>query len=160
MVTTTRRLKMVLLGFKKLHEDAKVPEKSHPGDAGMDVRSIEDVDLEPYVPTLVKIGLAVDIPDGYELQVRPRSGLALKGVTVWNAPGTIDSGYKGEIGVILIWSPHQKYFNGIDSRRMRISKGDRIAQLVLAPVVECVTCEVSNVGLSERRTGGFGSTGV
>lgn len=151
---------MVKLGFKKLHEDAKVPVKAHPGDAGMDISSIENVKLEPYVPTLVKTGLAVDIPEGYEVQVRPRSGLALKGVTVWNAPGTIDSGYKGEIGVILIWSPHQNYSEGIDIRRKCIFKGDRIAQLVLAPVVECVTCEVADVGSSERGTGGFGSTGA
>jgi len=151
---------VVRLGFKKLHEDAKIPEKAHNNDAGMDICAINDVDLEPYVPTLVKTGLAVDIPEGYEIQVRPRSGLALKGVTVWNAPGTIDCGYKGEIGVILIWSPHQNYTNGIDTRRHCIFKGDRIAQLVLAPVIECVTCEVSDVGDSDRGTGGFGSTGV
>lgn len=151
---------MVKLGFKKLHEDAKVPVKAHPGDAGMDVSSVDNVNLEPYVPTLVRTGLAVDIPEGYEVQVRPRSGLALEGVTVWNAPGTIDSGYKGEIGVILIWSPHQNYSDEIDARRRCIFKGDRIAQLVLAPVVECVTCEVEDVGSSERGTGGFGSTGA
>lgn len=151
---------MVKLGFKKLDKDAEIPKKAHPEDAGMDITSIEGVHLEPYVPTLVRTGLAVDIPKGYEIQVRPRSGLALRGVTVWNAPGTIDSGYKGEIGVILVWSPHQNYTDGVDVRRYSIYKGDRIAQLVLAPVVECETCEVSDVGTSDRGEGGFGSTGV
>lgn len=150
---------MVKLGFKKLDKDAEIPKKAHPEDAGMDIMSIEGACLEPYVPTLVRTGLAVDIPNGYEIQVRPRSGLALKGVTVWNAPGTIDSGYKGEIGVILVWSPHQNYTDGIDARRYSIYKGDRIAQLVLAPVVGCETCEVSDVGTSDRGEGGFGSTG-
>ena len=153
---------MIKLGFKKMHPEARLPEKAHPSDAGMDVSATENIDLEPYVPTLVKTGLAVDIPDGYEIQVRPRSGLALKGVTVWNAPGTIDSGYKEEIGVILIWSPHQNYADGIDTRRYCICKGDRIAQLVLAPVTPCVVQEVSDVGESDRSKAGhtgFGSTG-
>lgn len=152
--------KMVMLGFKKLHPDATIPEKAHSGDAGMDIRAIEDVDLKPYEPTLVKTGLAVDIPDWYELQVRPRSGLALKGVTVWNAPGTLDCGYKGEIGVVLVWSAPENYTRGDHVRCYHIKKGDRIAQLVLAPVVECVTCEVADVGTSDRGEGGFGSTGV
>lgn len=151
---------VVRLGFKKLHEDAKIPEKAHNNDAGMDICAIEDVTLRPYEPKIVKTGLAVDIPEGYEIQVRPRSGLAAKGVTVWNSPGTIDSGYKGEIGVILVWSAPENFTRGDAARRYDIKKGDRIAQLVLAPVIECVTCEVSDVGDSDRGTGGFGSTGV
>ena len=158
------------LGFKKLHEDAKIPHKAHPGDAGMDICAIEDVTLNVFEPKIVKTGLAVDIPDGFEIQVRPRSGLAAKGVTVWNSPGTIDSGYKGEIGVILVFTappednntePDDPVDHGITIfHKFNIKKGDRIAQLVLAPVIECVTCEVSDVGDSDRGTGGFGSTGV
>ena len=154
---------MVRLGFKKVHEDARLPEKAHLSDAGMDVCAVEEVALEPYIPTLVKTGLVPDIPMGYELQVRPRSGLALKGVTVWNSPGTIDEGYKGEIGIILLWSPCQNYSDVIDPRRKLIFKGDRIAQLVLAPVIPCEVIEVSDVGESDRSKaghGGFGSTGV
>lgn len=152
---------MVKIGFKKLTEDAKIPFKAHPGDAGMDVCAVSDVELRPFVPTLVKTGLVADIPEGYEIQVRPRSGLALKqGITVWNAPGTIDSGYKGEIGVILFWASN--IYNGTrgSSDYLRISKGDRIAQLVVAQVCSCETVEVEDVGTSERGSGGFGSTGV
>ena len=98
---------MVKLGFKKIHPDAKLPKKAHKSDAGMDVCAVEVTWLEPFRPTLVKTGLVPDIPEGYEIQVRPRSGLALKnGVTVWNSPGTVDAGYKGEIGVIMLWTPN------------------------------------------------------
>ena len=92
------------LGFKKVHPDAKLPSYAHEGDAGMDVYAVEDVKLNPFTPTLVKTGLIAEIPTGYEIQVRPRSGLALKeGITVFNAPGTVDSGYTGEIGIILMY---------------------------------------------------------
>ena len=94
------------IGFKLVHPGAKLPTYAHPGDAGMDVYAVEDVTLYPNTPTLVKTGLVADIPTGYEIQVRPRSGLALKeGITVWNSPGTIDAGYRNEIGVILLWAP-------------------------------------------------------
>lgn len=154
---------VVRLGFKKVHPDAKIPEKAHLSDAGMDVCAVEVTWLEPFKPTLVKTGLVANIPEGYELQVRPRSGLALKnGVTVWNSPGTIDEGYKGEIGVIMLWTPHacNKDAEGDLPSRFVIGKGDRIAQLVLAPVVNVETYEVQDVGTSDRGEGGFGSTGV
>ena len=152
------------IGFKKIHPDAVIPKYAHEGDAGMDVYSVEDVGLRLHEPTIVKTGLIADIPTGYEIQVRPRSGLAVKGVTVWNSPGTIDSGYRGEIGVILIACKG----NGVlDSpmmsplaRSFRINKGDRIAQLVVAPVTKCEPVEVKDVSDTERGTGGFGSTGV
>lgn len=153
---------MIKLGFKKLHPDAKIPVKAHAGDAGMDICSIEDlVELEALHPMIIKTGLAVDIPEGYELQVRSRSGLAAKGIVVANSPGTIDSGYKGEIGVILTWihQPHT-VMGTLICPKCRISKGDRIAQLVLAPVIPCETCEVDDIGSSDRGTGGFGSTGL
>ena len=158
---------MMKLGFKKVHPDAVLPKYAHQGDAGMDVCAVEDVVLWPFTPTLVKTGLVAEIPDGYELQVRPRSGLALKrGITVWNSPGTVDCGYKGEIGVILLWTP--KCERDIDDTvRVKenigvvyIYKGERIAQLVLAPVTKAEVVEISEVGETERGTGGFGSTGV
>ena len=155
------------LGFKKVHPDAKLPSYAHEGDAGMDVCAVVDTTLYPFTPTLVKTGLIAEIPAGYEIQVRPRSGLALKqGITVWNSPGTIDSGYKGEIGVILIWSPRCERVNDElvamtgTNEVIRVYKGDRIAQLVLAPVTRAEVVEVSQVSDTERGTGGFGSTGV
>ena len=149
------------IGFKKLRPDAKIPKKAHESDAGMDVCAVENVLLEPLKPKLVKTGLVPDIPEGYEIQVRPRSGLALKyGITVWNAPGTIDSGYKGEIGVILLWTPNAYSVDGNFLDRLTINKGDRIAQLVVVPVCPCEIVEVEDVGSSDRGTGGFGSTGV
>ena len=159
---------MVKLGFRKVHPDAKIPAKAHAGDAGMDICSIEDIELAALRPCIVRTGLAVYIPEGYELQVRPRSGLASKGVSVWNSPGTIDSGYKGEIGVILVFCAPPGYFIDPAAKfvttdvppKYHISKGDRIAQLVLAPVIPCETCEVGDVGSSDRGTGGFGSTGL
>lgn len=153
-------MKMVKIGFKKIHPDAKLPKKAHESDAGMDVCAVELVRLEPLKPVLVRTGLVPKIPDGYEIQVRPRSGLALKyGITVWNAPGTIDSGYKGEIGVILLWTPNAYSKDGNFPDRMIINKGDRIAQLVVAPVCPCETIEVEDIGTSDRGAGGFGSTG-
>ena len=156
------------LGFKKIHPDAKLPTYAHVGDAGMDVCAVEEVELEPFTPTLVKTGLVADIPTGYELQVRPRSGLALKkGITVWNSPGTVDCGYIGEIGVIMLWAPQAvissddgSFANMSDYVFVKINKGDKIAQLVLAPVTKAEVVEVTEVSDTERGTGGFGSTGV
>lgn len=150
---------MVEIGFKKVHEKARLPEKAHASDAGFDVYAVEDVALKPFTPTLVKTGLVPNIPEGYEIQVRPRSGLALKnGVTVWNAPGTVDAGYKGEIGVILIFSPTM----GNPHTHVQVHAGDRIAQFVVAPVIPCTVHEVEDVGESDRSKighDGFGSTG-
>ena len=156
---------VVEIGFKRIHPDAVIPKKAHETDAGMDVYAVEDTKLMPFTPTLVKTGLVPNIPEGYEIQVRPRSGLALKeGITVWNAPGTVDAGYKSEIGVILLWAPShdycQKAING-DWHKM-VHKGDRIAQFVIAPVIDCKVVEVSDVGESDRSKqghNGFGSTG-
>jgi dUTP pyrophosphatase len=119
----------------------------------MDLYAAEDIHLMAQIPTLVHTGLVAQIPEGYELQVRSRSGMALKrGIVVFNSPGTIDSGYVGEIGVILCrlksW-----YDDGF------IRKGDRIAQLVLAPVTTCHPVEVQEIENTERGAGGFGSTG-
>ena len=159
----------VSIGFKKAHPDAKLPEYAHEGDAGMDVYAVEDVELVPGKATLVSTGLVADIPDGYEIQVRPRSGLALKNnVTVWNSPGTCDSHYRGIIGVIMMYMPpldemvikEFEIIPGVKASSKFIHKGDRIAQLVVAPVTKCTPVEVAEVGDTDRGTGGFGSTGM
>ncbi len=140
------------LKFKLTHPDAILPEYAHPGDAGMDVRSVDDLTIKPGERALVHTGLVMMLPAGYEAQVRPRSGLALKkGVTVLNTPGTIDEGYRGEVGVILA---------NFGSEDFVVSKGDKIAQIVVAPVTIAQIVETSDVDETERGEGGFGSTGV
>lgn len=161
------------IGFKRVHPDAKLPSYAHDRDAGMDVYAVEDVVLQPCTATLVSTGLVADIPAGYEIQVRPRSGLALKNnVTVWNSPGTIDENYRGTIGVIMMYVPqmsdvglsirtdNQTNDGEVFAPTYKIEKGDRIAQFVVAPVTRCEPIEVSEVSDSERGKGGFGSTGV
>lgn len=128
-----------------------LPAYATTGAAGMDVVSAEDVTLAPGARHAVATGLALAIPEGFEIQVRPRSGLALKhGITVPNTPGTIDSDYRGELKVILINHGHEPFV---------IARGDRVAQLVLAPVVQAVWDEVAELDATERGAGGFGSTG-
>ena len=138
----------------------------------MDVYAVEDTTLYPFAPTLVKTGLVADIPMGYEIQVRPRSGLALKqGITVWNSPGTVDCGYRNQIGVILLWAPRLAFATGAlslgegfavdeEKSKLTIHKGERIAQFVVSPVTRCEPVEVAEVSETERGTGGFGSTGT
>ena len=140
------------LRFKRVHPDAKLPAYARPGDAGMDLRSVEDSVVPRFGRALVKTGLVMMLPPGYEAQVRQRSGLALKhGITVLNTPGTIDSGYRGEVGVILA--------NFGDSD-FRVAKGDRVAQLVVAPVTQAEIVETNVIDETDRGAGGFGSTGV
>ena len=128
-----------------------LPAYATSGAAGMDVLAAEDLVLEPGQRHAVATGLALAIPDGYEIQVRPRSGLALKhGITVPNTPGTIDSDYRGELKVIMI-------NHGADDFAIR--RGDRIAQLVLAPVTRAAWEEVDELDDTARGAGGFGSTG-
>ena len=132
--------------------EAQLPAYAHPGDAGMDVRSIEDVTLAPGARALVRTGLVLELPPDAEAQVRPRSGLALKhGVTVLNTPGTIDAGYRGEVGVILV---------NLGAEPFVVEKGMKIAQLVVAPLAQAEIVEVSAVDATDRGAGGFGSTGV
>jgi dUTP pyrophosphatase len=140
------------VAFKKLNPQAVIPAYAHPGDAGMDLSASEPVDLQPGEYAMVPTGLAIELPSGTEAQVRPRSGLAAKhGVTVLNAPGTIDEGYRGEIKVILI--NHGKEI-------FRIAAGMRIAQLVIAQVLPVDIKTVEALSGSERGDGGFGSTGT
>lgn len=122
------------------------------GASGMDVRAAEDCVIEPGGRAAVATGLSMEIPCGYECQVRPRSGLALKhGVTVLNAPGTIDSDYRGEVKIILV---------NFGTMSFEIKRGDRIAQLVFAPVARAVLEESVELDETERAGGGFGHTGV
>ena len=162
--------KKVKLGFKKLDPEAQLPKYAHEGDAGMDVFALEDSYLEYGTPRIVRTGIAAEIPDGYELQVRARSGLAVKGVEVVNGPGTVDSKYRGEIGVILRFINYENsnttdiHGNTIAIGRSPVSgyeikKGDKIAQLVLAPVTFADPYEVQELSETDRGTGGFGSTG-
>jgi dUTP pyrophosphatase len=132
-------------------EGLALPAYATSGAAGMDVLAAEDVTLEPGARHAVSTGFAVAIPEGYEIQVRPRSGLALKhGVSVPNTPGTIDSDYRGELKVILINHGAEPF---------AIARGDRIAQLVLAPVTQAAWNEVAELDETSRGAGGFGSTG-
>lgn len=141
------------LKFKKLSPDAIIPVYAHPSDAGMDVRSMEDLVIPPGKRALVHTGLVMALPPMYEAQVRPRSGLALKhGITVLNTPGTIDAGYRGEVGVILA---------NFGDGDFAVRKGDKIAQLVIAPVVQPdEIVEIEEIDETDRGAGGFGSTGV
>jgi dUTP pyrophosphatase len=132
-----------------------LPRYESAGAAGADLRAnfgdAQGVMLEPGARALVPTGLRMAVPDGFEVQVRPRSGLALKhGVTVLNAPGTIDSDYRGPVGVVLV---------NLGDAPVRISHGDRIAQMVLAPVVQARMCVVNGLDETARGAGGFGSTG-
>ena len=140
------------LKFKKLNEEAIIPEFKTVGSAGMDITSIEDVTLNPGQFKIVKTGLACAIEEGYEVQVRPRSGMACKhGITVINTPGTIDSDYRGEIGVGLI---------NLSAGQFDINKGDRIAQLVVNKIEQPEIEIVDELDETERGAGGFGSTGT
>ncbi len=133
--------------INKIHDDAVIPHYQTRGSAGLDLHCIRPVTLEPGQRELVETGLSIELPDFYEGQIRPRSGLAYKyGVTVLNSPGTIDSDYRGEIKVLL--------YNAGDST-VSFEKGERIAQLVLSSYVQ-ITELIHN---NERGSGGFGSTG-
>ncbi len=132
-------------------EGLDLPRYATQGAAGMDVLAAEDVVLPPGGRHAVATGLALAIPEGYEIQVRPRSGLALKhGISLPNTPGTIDSDYRGELKIIMI---------NLGVEAFAIGRGDRIAQLVLAPVVRAGWEEVADLDETVRGAGGFGSTG-
>ncbi len=130
-----------------------MPSYATGGAAGADVRSAEDgpVTIEPGERAAVATGLVFEIPEGWEIQVRPRSGLAWRqGLTVVNAPGTIDSDYRGEVKVLLV---------NLGSERLTVERGDRVAQLILSPVHRAMFVEVEALTETERAEGGFGSTG-
>lgn len=143
---------MFELKIKKLNEDAIIPKIAHKGDAGMDLYSISEVEIPVGETRLIKTGIAIQLPHMTEAQVRPRSGLALKhSITVLNTPGTIDEGYRGEIGVILI--NHGK-------ETFKVEKHMKIAQMLVKPIYGVNVVEVDELSDSERGEGGFGSTGT
>lgn len=142
---------MYTLKIKKMHEDAIIPNFAHKGDAGMDLYSIEEVIIPPTESRLIKTGISIALPKNTEAQVRPRSGLALKhSVTVLNTPGTIDEGYRGEIGIILINHGKGEFI---------VTKNMKIAQMVVKPVYDINILEVRELNDTHRGKGGFGSTG-
>lgn len=154
--------KLLILKLKSMYMEVKIINKSgHElpgyetnGSAGMDLRASLDkpVVIKPGERTLIKTGLFIALPEGLEAQVRPRSGMALKkGITVLNAPGTIDADYRGEIGVILV---------NLSDKDFEIEDGDRIAQMVIARYEQIEWKLTQNLDETERGTGGFGSTGV
>jgi dUTP diphosphatase len=138
--------------IQRLDPGVPLPLYAHPGDAGADLTTAEDVELGPGERALVRTGIAIALPDGYAAFVHPRSGLAARhGVTLVNAPGTVDAGYRGEIKVTLLNTDHD--------HPVSFSRGDRIAQLVIQRVERALFHEVTVLPESSRGDGGFGSTG-
>ncbi len=140
------------LKVKRIHKDAILPNYAHYNDAGLDLYSIEEKIINPSETALIKTGIKIELPFQTEAQIRPRSGLALKNsITVLNTPGTIDEGYRGEIGIILI--NHGK-------EAFKVEKGMKIAQMVVKPVWKVRVEEVEELSEDTRGEKGFGSTGV
>ena len=144
----------VTVKFQRHADDVVLPDYASPGAAGMDIAAHLDtaVTLAPFARAAIATGSSMQLPSGYEAQIRPRSGLTLKhGVTVANAPGTIDSDYRGEVAVILI---------NLSQQDFTITPGMRIAQMVIAPVTHCRFEDKLQLDMSVRGAGGFGSTGL
>ncbi|MBD2124495.1 dUTP diphosphatase [Trichocoleus sp. FACHB-262] len=136
----------------RLVDSAKLPKYEHNDDSGLDLFAIEEREISSGETVLIRTGISIELPQGTEAQIRPRSGFALKhSITVLNTPGTIDAGYRGEIGVILI--NHSKL-------PFKVLEGMKIAQMVIAPVIRAEIEEVKNLSETRRGEGGFGSTGV
>jgi dUTP pyrophosphatase len=144
---------MTDLLVRRIHPDAHLPAGAYPGDAGLDLASVEEVTLAPGERATVATGLAVAIPDGHAGFVQPRSGLAARhGITVVNSPGLVDSGYRGELKVVLLNTDRDEAFH--------VRPGDRIAQLVVVAVPEVAVLDVDELPPSERSERGFGSSAV
>ena len=139
------------LKVKKLSPEAILPSYAREGDAGLDLYALKQMVIEPGKSALVPTGIAIELPSGTEAQVRPRSGLALKhGLSVLNTPGTVDEGYRGEVGVILI---------NHGTSAFTIERGMKIAQMVVSPRLQVAVVEVAELSDTQRGAGGFGSTG-
>lgn len=159
MIFATYQAKVELVGYKnmklkikKIDDSAIIPNYAHNTDSGMDLYSIEDKIIRPGETALIKTGLKIELPQNTEAQIRPKSGIALKNsVTVLNTPGTIDEGYTGEIQVILINHGERVY---------KVNKGEKIAQMVIMPVIRVQVEEVNELQETSRGLGGFGSTGL
>tara|TARA_Y100000310_G_scaffold307370_1_gene349399 strand:- start:5940 stop:6392 length:453 start_codon:yes stop_codon:yes gene_type:complete len=143
---------MIEIKVRKLKEHAILPRYEHPGeDAGMDFFSCEDYELEPGKRCFISTGIQLEFPRGYELQIRPRSGLALKkGISIVNSPGTVDAGYRGEIGIILINHGEEIF---------QVKKGDKVAQGILNEIIYGEIIEAEKLSESERGERGYGSSG-
>jgi dUTP pyrophosphatase len=143
----------VRLGVQKLDPRAVVPVRAHPGDAGLDLRALDDFVLEPGERARIPTGIAIELPPGHAGLVLPRSGLAAKhGIALVNAPGLIDEGYRGELQILLLNTDRSETFHG--------AAGDRIAQLVVVEVPQFEVVELDALAQSARDAGGFGSTGA
>ena len=143
----------IALKISRIDPRVRLPEYASEGAAGMDLRAFLEADLSipPLGRVKVPTGLGFEIPQGFEAQVRPRSGLAVKfGITVLNSPGTIDSDYRGDLEIILI---------NLGAEAFAVKNGDRIAQLVITPVSRVTVLETDELSVTERGSGGFGSTG-
>lgn len=141
----------VVLKIRRLDPDVPVPSYAHPGDAGLDLASWEDVTVEPGQRVAVGTGLVIAVPGGWVGLIHPRSGIALsQGLTVVNAPGTIDAGYRGELKILLV---------NLGDEPVEIARGDRVAQLLLQRVGRAVIAESDRLDETARGEGGFGSTG-
>ena len=138
--------------IRRLDPGVPLPAYAHAGDAGADVVTTTDVTLAPGERAMVGTGIAIALPEGYAAFVHPRSGLATRGVTIVNAPGTVDAGYRGEIKVLLV--------NSDPREAVALRRGDRIAQLVIQRVERAAFREVDDLPTSDRGTGGHGSTGL
>lgn len=145
-------MQKVKIKILRLVDSASLPKYEHEEDSGLDLFAIEEREIPPGEAMLIGTGISVELPRGTEAQIRPRSGLALKhSITVLNTPGTVDAGYRGEIGVILV--NHSKH-------SFKVLKGMKIAQMVVAPVIRAEIEEVDSLSKTLRGEGGFGSTGV
>ncbi len=139
------------LKIKKINEKATLPAYAHEGDSGLDLFSVDSTEILPGETKMIKTGIIIELPLGTEAQIRPRSGLALKNqITVLNTPGTIDQGYRGEVGVILI---------NHGSKNFIVEVGSKIAQMVIKPVLRVKVIESDTLTDTSRGDGGFGSTG-
>lgn len=144
----------IVLKFKKLNNTVQIPKYETPDSSGMDIKAFieEEITLKPMERKLIPTGLKMEIPKGFEAQIRPRSGLAIKnGISLINCIGTIDADYRGEIQVPII---------NLGTENFTIKNGDRIAQIVIAPVIQPIIEEVETLSETQRQEGGFGSTGV
>lgn len=143
---------MMELKVFKVNPNAKLPEYAHVGDSGLDLYSVVYEEIKPFGRALINTGICIELPENTEAQIRPRSGLALKyGITVLNTPGTIDQGYRGEIGIILL---------NTSSEIFVVEKGMKIAQMVIKPTLSVKVVEITELSSSDRKSNGFGSTGI
>jgi len=145
----TLNVKMTKIKIKKLHPNAIIPKYAHEGDAGLDLCSIKNYSLGPMEKELIETGISMEIPKGYFGSIRDRSGLAVK-YSLHTLAGVIDSGYRGQIGVVIM---------NLGKKEFKINKGDRIAQMLIQPVIIPEIEEVEDTGKTSRGDGGFGSTG-